>query len=176
MSVLLLASVLALSAHGSDSTRAISRPAPAPAATDVIAGDSLVLEKRLRQLTLFRQGEAVRTYTVALGRNSVGDKERVGDYKTPEGVFRIVSRNANSQYHMALKLSYPDSAHRARAAALGVSPGGEIMIHGLPNGLESYGLAHLQFNWTKGCIAVTNEEIEQIWRAIPDGTPIEIKP
>jgi murein L,D-transpeptidase YafK len=176
MVVLLLASVLALSPHRSDSTRAVSRPAPAPATTDVVAGDSLVLTKRLRQLTLYRQGEVVRIYTVALGRNSVGDKERVGDYRTPEGVFHIISRNSNSQYHRALKLSYPDSAHRARAAALGVSPGGEIMIHGLPNGLESYGFAHLQYNWTKGCIAVTNAEIEEIWRAIPDGTPIEIKP
>lgn len=176
MSFLLLASTVALLLAGaSDSFRtADAFSAREPAAP--VAADSVVIQKSTRHLTLYLHGQPVRTYVVALGKNPVGDKERAGDDRTPEGLFRIEGRNSSSQYHLALRISYPDSAHRARAAALGVSPGGDIMIHGLPNGMGEVGSAHREFDWTNGCIAVTDSEIEQIWRALPDGAPIQIKP
>ena len=142
---------------------------------DLVA-DRILGEKSLRRLTLFREGVAVRTYQVALGRNPVGDKERRGDMRTPEGTYTIEARVERSKYHLALRISYPSVAHVARARSLGVSPGGDIMIHGLPNGRGEVGAAHREFDWTEGCIAVTNEEIEEIWRAVPLGTVIEIRP
>jgi murein L,D-transpeptidase YafK len=106
----------------------------------------------------------------------VGDKERLGDNRTPEGLFHIDDRNAQSRYHLALHISYPDPVHLARARALGVPPGGDIMIHGLPKGLEFVGAAHRADDWTNGCIAVTNQEIDEIWRVVPTGTQIRILP
>jgi murein L,D-transpeptidase YafK len=96
--------------------------------------------------------------------------------RTPEGLYRIDGRNAHSQFHKSLHISYPNARDRERAQKLGVKPGGDIMIHGLPNGQGSVGKAHLQSDWTWGCIAVTDEEIEEIWRLVPDGTVIEIRP
>lgn len=138
--------------------------------------DSLVLRKRSHVLTLYERGVPVRRYLVALGRQPEGDKQYLGDQRTPEGVFHIVERNPASRYHLALRLSYPDSAHRARAAALGRSPGGDIMIHGLPDEYADVGAAHREDDWTEGCIAVTNAEIEEIWRLVLVGSPIEIEP
>ena len=176
MSPLLLVSAVALSlASSSDS---IKSP-PAGSASRLaapVAGDSLVVEKGKRRLVLFYRGEVVRTYYVALGRNPVGDKQRIGDNRTPEGLFYIEGRNPNSRYHLSLRISYPDSAHRVRSAKLGVAPGGDIMIHGLPAEQAAFGPAHRDFDWTNGCIAVTNREIEELWRVIRDGTPIQIKP
>ena len=106
----------------------------------------------------------------------MGDKLRRGDARTPEGLFRIEGRNAFSKYHLSLRISYPDAAHRANAARLGVSPGGDVMIHGLPAQFATVGALHRQQDWTEGCVALTNSEIEEIWRAIPDGAPILIKP
>lgn len=170
----LLAGAVALSLFGgSDSTKAASggarRSAPA-------AGDSLVVEKGKRQLVVFYRGEVVRTYYIALGRSPVGDKQRIGDNRTPEGLFYIEGRNPNSRYHLSLRISYPDSAHRVSAMKRGVLPGGDIMIHGLPVEQAAFGPAHRDFDWTNGCIAVTNREIEELWRVIRDGTPIQIKP
>jgi murein L,D-transpeptidase YafK len=176
MSLMLLATTLALTLIGGpDSTRTSAasgsmRPAPPAAA------DSLVLEKSRRQLNVYYHGTVVRTYYVALGRNPVGDKERIGDNRTPEGLFYIQGRNPNSRYHLSLRISYPDERHRERAARLGVEPGGDIMIHGLPDEQASLGPAHRDFDWTNGCIAVTNQEIEELYRVIRDGTPIQIKP
>jgi lipoprotein-anchoring transpeptidase ErfK/SrfK len=138
--------------------------------------DSLVVEKRLRVLTAYFNGSPVKRYRVALGRNPVGDKVQRGDDRTPEGIFRIDWRNPRSQYFLALHISYPEPRHRERAARLGVDPGGDILIHGLPPRFQDYGKAHLQWDWTNGCVALTNQEIEELWRAVPDGTPIEIKP
>jgi murein L,D-transpeptidase YafK len=139
------------------------------------AADSLVVEKAAHRLTLYYRGAPVRTYLVALG-NPVGDKERLGDRRTPLGVFHIDYRNPQSRFHLALHISYPDARHAARARASGVAPGGDLMIHGLPNGQGDVGADHRQDDWTNGCIAVTDEEIEEIWRAVPIGAPIEIKP
>jgi murein L,D-transpeptidase YafK len=138
--------------------------------------DSIVVEKKLHQLTLFRSGKLIRTYLVALGGQPRGDKVRAGDNKTPEGVYYIDSRQPNSKYHLALHISYPDAAHKKQAQAMGTEPGGDIMIHGLPNGMGSAGALHRQNDWTNGCIALTDQEIEEIWSVVPIGTPIEIKP
>jgi lipoprotein-anchoring transpeptidase ErfK/SrfK len=142
----------------------------------LVAGDSIVVYKRERTLVLFNRGIPVRTYFVALGSKPVGDKERVGDQKTPEGLFHINAHNPASKFHLALRLSYPDDAHRARAAALGVDPGGDIMIHGLPPEFGDAGKNHIRNDWTNGCVALSNQEIEEIWHAVPDGTPVQIKP
>lgn len=138
--------------------------------------DSIVVEKKARRMTLFHMGRPIRSYLVALGGNPVGDKLAAGDRRTPEGMFSIEARNPNSDYHLSLKISYPDAAHRQRSEALGVDPGGNIMIHGLPNGRGSVGAYHRTADWTNGCVALTDEEIEEIWSAVPIGTPVHIKP
>ena len=118
----------------------------------------------------------MRKYGVALGKNPVGDKLRRGDGRTPEGLFFIEGHNPQSKYHLSLRISYPDVAHRISAAKRGESAGGDIMIHGLPKAFAMIGALHRQQDWTEGCVAVTNEEIEEIWRAVPDGARILIKP
>lgn len=138
--------------------------------------DSLVVEKSLRRMTLFYRGTPIRTFYVALGRNPVGRKERAGDNRTPEGLYYIDLKNDRSKYHVGLHVSYPSVDDRVRAAAHGVSPGGDIMVHGLPHGFEKIGAAHRLDDWTEGCIALTNDEAEEVFRAVPVGTPIEIKP
>jgi lipoprotein-anchoring transpeptidase ErfK/SrfK len=140
------------------------------------AADSIVVYKRERTLVLFNRGIPIRTYFVALGSKPVGDKERAGDQKTPEGIFYVNAHNPASKFHLALRISYPDDAHRARAAALGADPGGDIMIHGLPKEYSEAGKNHLQNDWTNGCVALSNQEIEELWHAVPDGTPVQIKP
>jgi murein L,D-transpeptidase YafK len=141
-----------------------------------IVADSLVVEKARRTLTLFFRGSPVRIYFIALGKNPVGPKLMQGDGRTPEGLYHIESHNPDSKYHLSLKVSYPSAADIAAARARGVSTGGDIMIHGLPKGFEDYGDQHRKWNWTLGCIAVTNEEIEEIWSAVGDGAAIQIKP
>jgi murein L,D-transpeptidase YafK len=141
-----------------------------------IIADSIVVEKSKHTLTLYQAGFVVRTYGVALGKDPKGDKLRIGDNRTPEGLFRIDYKNPQSKFHMALHISYPDAAHKQRASTLGVAAGGDIMIHGLPPAYKKLGAAHREFDWTEGCIAVTDEEIEEIWNAVPRGSPIQIKP
>jgi murein L,D-transpeptidase YafK len=138
--------------------------------------DSIVVFKRERTLVLFNRGVPIRSYFIALGSKPVGDKERAGDQKTPEGLFHINAHNPASKFHLALRISYPSDAHRTRAAALGGDPGGDIMIHGLPKDFSEAGTAQSQNDWTNGCVAVSNQEIEEIWQAVPDGTPVQIKP
>jgi murein L,D-transpeptidase YafK len=138
--------------------------------------DRVVVKKSRRQLCLMYRDSLVKKYRVALGKDPVGPKVRRGDGRTPEGTYRISGRNPRSKYHLSLRISYPDARDRARADSLGVSPGGDIMIHGLKNGYEWIGSRHRQRDWTLGCIAVTNREIEELWEAVPDGTPIVIEP
>jgi murein L,D-transpeptidase YafK len=146
------------------------------AVTGADRADRIVVNKARRELLLYRKQEVIRSYKIALGRNPVGPKLRQGDGKTPEGTYTINGRNAASAFHRALRISYPDAADRSRARRQGVNPGGEIMIHGLPNGRGFIGAAHRLIDWTDGCIAVTDEEIEEIWRLVPDGAPIQINP
>ena len=174
---------LLLGALTADPTAATvsSVPPVATASAALAAGpmglvDSILIEKRAHRLTLFRDGKPLRTYLVALGLNPVGDKVRMGDHRTPEGVFYIDARQPNSHYHLALHISYPDAAHRARSQAAGAEAGGDIMIHGLPNGLGSAGALHRRNDWTNGCVALTDQEMEQLWSVVPIGTPVEIKP
>lgn len=141
-----------------------------------LSGDSLVVDKSARTLTLYNRGTPVRIYFVALGKSPTGDKIQQGDNRTPEGVFRIANRNPQSKFHLALRISYPEIQHIERARALGVEAGGDIMIHGLAPEFAAAGNSHRMQDWTNGCIALTNEEIEELWSAVADGTPIQIKP
>jgi L,D-peptidoglycan transpeptidase YkuD (ErfK/YbiS/YcfS/YnhG family) len=136
----------------------------------------ILIEKRDRRLTLFSRGEALKSYRIALGGDPIGPKEREGDNKTPEGSYVIDSKNGNSQYHLSLHLSYPNERDRKRAKELGVSPGGSIMIHGIKNGFSWVGDSQADADWTRGCIAVTDEEIEEIYKLTQIGTAVEIRP
>ncbi len=151
-------------------TAAIGRPASPGKA------DSVLILKKDHVLELLAGGQVIRTYKVALGRGGLAPKTRQGDARTPEGHYVISARLAASEYHRALLISYPNAEDRKRAASLGVSPGGDIMIHGLPNGQGYLGTAHRLYDWTLGCIAVTDPEIEEIWGLVPVGTPVEIRP
>jgi murein L,D-transpeptidase YafK len=151
--------------------------APAAGAADVIeTADRLVVRKAARRLDLMKEGRVLRSYTVALGLTPDGPKRQEGDYRTPEGEYRIVHRNPDSDYFLSLKVSYPGPADLRRAAAAGVRPGGNIMIHGRPN-RPSHPLKYYQTrDWTNGCIAVSNAEMVDIWMMTPDQTPITILP
>jgi murein L,D-transpeptidase YafK len=138
--------------------------------------DSILILKKDHLLELLVGGKVIRTYHVALGRGGLAAKQREGDALTPEGRYVIDSRNASSKYHRALHISYPNAEDRKRAARLGVSPGGAVMIHGLPNYASWIGAAHRLYDWTLGCVAVTDPEIDEIWKMVPDGTPVEIRP
>ena len=138
--------------------------------------DRVLVEKQARRLTLWRGGKVWKTYRVALGGQPRGDKQCQGDHKTPEGNFTIDYHQPASSFHRSLHISYPDAAHRAAARRLGCDPGGLIMIHGITNGMGWLGAAHRATDWTDGCIAVTNPEIEEIYAAVPNGTPVEIRP
>lgn len=138
--------------------------------------DRILVEKKARRLTLFYQDQPLKSYQIALGRQPEGPKRFEGDNKTPEGRYTIDWRNPNSKFHRSLHISYPNPADQAFAAQKRRSAGGDIMIHGLPNGWGALGPLHLRRDWTAGCIAVTNSEIEEIWRVTPDGVPIEIRP
>ncbi len=151
-------------------------PEPAPAPLPPLSGqiDRILIEKSARRLTVYRDGEALRSYIVALGFAPEGDKERQGDGKTPEGLFRIDRRNANSRFHLSLGIDYPQREDVIRASAGGDAPGGDIFIHGQPNAV--YGKATLRHDWTAGCIAVADAEIEELWRITPIGTLVDIRP
>lgn len=138
--------------------------------------DRVLVLKKDRTLQLLKSGKVIKTYRVALGSEPIGAKARQGDHKTPEGVYVLDRRNAHSQFHKAIHISYPSARDRAVARQEQASPGGDVFLHGLPNGFGYIGAAHRLKDWTDGCIAVTNEEIDEIWLAVPDGTPIEIRP
>ena len=138
--------------------------------------DRLVVYKRERKLVLLSQGKEVHSYKVALGSEPVGPKSREGDHRTPEGVYVLDSRSPNSHFYKSLHISYPNAKDTAAAKKLGVSPGGDIMLHGLPKKYAWLGKAHTLHDWTDGCIAVTDEEMDEIWKLVRVGTPIEIKP
>src|SRR6202140_2990612 len=138
--------------------------------------DRLVVYKSERKLVLLTQGKEIRTYKVALGSEPVGPKTRHGDHRTPEGVYTLDSRNPNSHFYKAFHISYPNPKDIATAKKLGVSPGGDIMLHGLPKEYAWVGKAHTLHDWTDGCVAVRNEEMDELWKLVPVGTPIEIRP
>jgi murein L,D-transpeptidase YafK len=138
--------------------------------------DSILILKKDHVMELLAAGKVIRTYKVALGQGGLAPKQREGDARTPEGHYTIDAKYTVSHYHKAMHVSYPDAADRKRAAKLGVRPGGAIMIHGLPNGKGWVGAKHRLYDWTLGCIAVTDQEIDEIWELVPVGTPVEIRP
>lgn len=138
--------------------------------------DHIVVYKNEHKLVLFSHGAQVKSYRIALGGNPTGPKTRQGDHRTPEGSYVLDSRNPNSHFYKAFHISYPSSKDIAAAQKLGVNPGGDIMLHGLPKQYAWVGKGHTLHDWTDGCIAVTNEEMDELWKLLPVGTPIEIKP
>ncbi|HUA14842.1 MAG TPA: L,D-transpeptidase family protein [Verrucomicrobiae bacterium] len=138
--------------------------------------DRVLVVKKERKLQLLDRGKVLRTYRIALGGDPVGPKTRQGDHKTPEGVYFLDSRNLHSRFYKSIHISYPNAQDRAAARKAGVSPGGDIFLHGLPNGYRWVGASHRLKDWTDGCIAVTDQEIDEIWNAVPNGTPMEIRP
>jgi murein L,D-transpeptidase YafK len=137
--------------------------------------DRIIVHKKDRTLQLLRGDIVLRAYKIALGGEPIGPKTCQGDHHTPEGKYTIDGRNAGSNFHRSLHVTYPNPEDRKRATAAHCSPGGDIMIHGLPNGYGFIGASHRLKDWTDGCIAVTDEEIEEIWKLVPDGTPVEIR-
>ena len=138
--------------------------------------DRILVLKKEHRLLLLSGDQIVKTYSVALGSGGLAPKRRQGDDKTPEGFYRIDYRNPTSRFHLALHISYPDETDREKARKRGVSPGGDIMIHGLGSEFKSLGTKHYSYDWTAGCIAVTDSEIEEIWQLVPDRTPVDIRP
>jgi murein L,D-transpeptidase YafK len=145
-------------------------------AADSLRADRILIEKKERRLTLLSSNRPIKTYAVALGWSPEGAKMWEGDRKTPEGTYRIDARNDISDYHLSLHVSYPNEKDRKRAQLLRMPPGGGISIHGMKNGLGWIGPLHTWVDWTKGCIAVTDQEIEEIYKLVPVGTIVEIQP
>jgi murein L,D-transpeptidase YafK len=149
---------------------------PPALAGDFPIADRVVVEKENRKLHLMRDGEAFRSFDIALGVEPVGNKEREGDQKTPEGRYSLDERNPDSDFFLAIHISYPSSSERAVARRNGDDPGGAIMIHGQPN-VPTYSTAYYRTqDWTNGCIAVSNSDMIDIWLMTQDDTPIEILP
>ena len=146
-----------------------------PAKTPGIA-DSIIVSKSAHTLSLMSGKTVLKTYRVAIGRGSGGRKQFAGDNRTPEGKYIIDEKNSASKFHKALHISYPNTEDKARASNLGRSPGGDIEIHGLPTAFAWVGPAQHALDWTAGCIALTNEEIDELWKMVAVGTPVEIDP
>jgi murein L,D-transpeptidase YafK len=138
--------------------------------------DKLVVYKSKRQMLAYSNGQLLKTYKISLGRQPIGDKEFEGDKKTPEGLYFINDKNPNSGYHKNLGISYPNKSDIENAKRLGKPTGGEVKIHGLRNMTGFISKFHRWFDWTLGCIAVTDKEIDELYKAVKIGTPIEIKP
>ncbi len=146
------------------------------AKVDLPVADSVLVEKSKRKMYLIHDGKPFREYDISLGDSPIGHKQQQGDEKTPEGNYVIDFRNPKSRYHLSLHINYPSQKDKDSAKKRGVSPGGDIFIHGLPNGMGFLELAFMGRDWTDGCIAVTNGQIEEIWNLVKDGTPILINP
>ena len=148
---------------------------PPQAVAAHLQADRILVSKADHTLKLLRGARLLKTYPIVMGRNwDAGHKQREGDERTPEGAYVIDWRNARSMAYLSLHISYPNAADRQAARQGRYSPGGHIMIHGLPNGWGSLAQFHRLLNWTDGCIAVTNAEMDEIWSLVPNGTPIEI--
>ena len=143
---------------------------PEQSLPDGIMADKLVVYKSERKLEFWANHNLIKTYKISLGRNPIGPKEKQGDGKTPEGLYFISDKNPNSRFHLNLGISYPNEEDRKKSK----NPGGDIKIHGLKNGNSWIGKFQRLFDWTDGCVAVTNAEIEELYRSVPVGTSIEI--
>lgn len=145
-------------------------------AGESLKADKVIVVKSERRMILFRERRVLRAYRIALGFAPREHKIRAGDGRTPEGRYVLDWRNPRSSFYRALHISYPNELDRRRARERGLNPGGDIMIHGLPIGLEEIDRDHSKSDWTDGCVAVTNREMDEIWELVDDGTPIEIRP
>lgn len=141
-----------------------------------VPADHIIVLKSRRIMDLYAHGKLLKEYRISLGGVPEGPKQTAGDHRTPEGSYIIDSKNAHSRFHLALHISYPNPQDRAHARQKGVNPGGDIMIHGLPPAFAYVGKVQREMDWTDGCIAVSNQEIEEIWSLVPVGTRIDIKP
>ena len=137
--------------------------------------DLIRVDKSAHLMSVYRKGRLVREFRVALGRGGLGAKVQQGDGRVPEGSYRITAHNPNSAFHLSLRIGYPTPEQVAAAARRGVNAGGDIMIHGLPNGRGWIGSRHTRFDWTEGCVAVTDLEIQWLYKAVKVGTPVEIR-
>ena len=144
--------------------------------TSLFSVDSIVIRKANRELLAYNKGVLIKKYKVALGLNPIGPKEVEGDYKTPEGLYHINEKNPTSRYHKSLGISYPNQKDIERAKALGKRPGGDIMIHGLMKNMNNKGKDHIKSDWTFGCIAITDEEIVELFNAVNIGVKVLITP
>ncbi len=155
-------------------------PSSAIASSGIEAGlplaDNVIVRKSERRLYLMRNGQVLRSYRVALGLRPDGHKQFEGDYRTPEGKYRLVRRNPNSEFFLSIQVSYPNDQDIARARAQGHRPGGAIMIHGQPNVPRKSRDYYTNVDWTEGCIALANSDMVEIWLMTPPDTPIEIQP
>lgn len=138
--------------------------------------DRVIIQKGERKMTVLRQGQVVAVFPVALGRQPTGAKACEGDMRTPEGTYTVTEHKADSDFYKALRISYPEQEDIERAQEKGCKPGGNIMIHGLQNGFGYVGASHRSVDWTRGCIAVTNQEMDRLWTLVPTGTVVEIRP
>jgi murein L,D-transpeptidase YafK len=136
--------------------------------------DLIRVDKSAHLMSVYRGGHLVREFRVALGRGGPQPKVQQGDGRVPEGIYRIVAHNPNSAFHLSLRIGYPTGEQMAAAAKSGINPGGDIMIHGLPNQKGWIGAKHTTVDWTDGCVAVTNGEMDWLYKAVPDGTRVEI--
>ena len=159
------ASAMAFTKNSSDNTDTIPK-------NTVI--DKVFVDKSARVLQLLSDSKVIKTYHVALGGNPIGHKQKQGDQRTPNGAYTLDYKNEKSKYYRSIHVSYPNAADKARAKKLGVNPGGDIMIHGQKNGFGQLAVITQRLDWTEGCIAVTNDEMDEIMAAVKVGTTIEI--
>ncbi len=138
--------------------------------------DLVLVKKSAEKMYLFSEGKVLKTYSVSLGANPDGHKEQEGDERTPQGNYVLDYKKEDSSFYKAIHISYPNKIDIEQAKKAGVSPGGQIMIHGQKNGFAWLSGLTQYFNWTDGCIAVTNQEMDEIWNLVDTGTPIEIQP
>ena len=150
----------------------------APAGRDGMLrpADRIVVHKSSRKMEIYREGQVIASYRVSLGLVPEGHKQREGDFRTPEGSYRLTRRNAQSDFFLAVQVSYPESTDIALARKNGWAPGGLIMVHGLPNAPKYPRDRYLNTDWTDGCIALSNEDMLDFWLLTGQGTPIEIRP
>lgn len=174
---LMLAITVAIAGYFSSGYSLHADPTPSLLSSQQLA-DQIIVEKAARKLTLLRQGDVMYSYDIRLGFDPVGQKVKEGDGKTPEGHYKIDRRNDRSAFHLSLGLNYPTAAQKDAAREKGIDPGGDIFIHGQPNGLGDSPdlIGGLPYDWTEGCIALSNKDMREIWQHVALGTAIEIKP
>ena len=154
----------------------LSGPVQAVQAIQETVVDEVLVKKSERRMFLLQDGNPIREYRISLGREPKGHKLSAGDNRTPEGRYKLYRRNPNSDFFLSIGISYPNEQDQRLAEAWGLDPGGDIMIHGLPNDAGEWAFAYEGLDWTEGCIAVNNEDMQEIWELVRIGTPIEIRP